>query len=282
MAGPKPQRLDFGSPTSSHGKRSKTELPSPHKMAPLCESPEMQRVILEEIRGVKELVQSNGEAIRAMREDLTMMQERLEGLSLRQDKMAETLESHAVRMGKIDKAERQILLLQKELEDSNNRARRNNIRLIGAPEGVEAGDLREYLGNILPSLLKTTFLKDLEIDRAHRVPTNMALNRTTPRPIIFRLLRYQQAEQILAAARANHHLEIDGHKVSFFPDLSKPTMDRRKKLLAYRPRLQQLQARFGLLYPAKLRVTLHNHTRTFEDPDLLAAFLDSKEAELMR
>lgn len=242
----------------------------------------MQQEILDEIRGVKELVQSNGEALRSMREDFGKLQDRLEGLSLRQDKMEGTLDSHAVRLAKLDKVERQMQALQKELEDSNNRARRNNIRLVGIPEGAESGDMKEFLSKLLPSLLKTTFTKDLEIDRAHRVPTTLALNRKTPRPIIFRLLRYQQVEQILNAARANPRLDYESHRISFFPDLAKPTVDRRKRLLEFRPRLQQLQARYGLMYPAKLRVTLHNQTRTFEDPDVLAAYLEAKEADQMR
>ncbi len=63
----------------------------------------------------------------------------------------------------------QLERLTEKMTDMEDRCRRNNVRLVGLPEGMEgndaAGFLRANLSKWIPSLRG----RDIEIDRAHRV-----------------------------------------------------------------------------------------------------------------
>lgn len=91
-------------------------------------------------------------------------------------------------------------MLQRDIEDSNNRAHRNNIRIVGVTEGTEGRDIYAFLHKLIPTVLKLTFDMPFEIERAHRVPKQAPLNNKWPRPIILKVLRFQQVSQIMEAA----------------------------------------------------------------------------------
>ncbi|KAJ1138860.1 hypothetical protein NDU88_005241 [Pleurodeles waltl] len=59
--------------------------------------------------------------------------------------------------------------LRSKLMDLEDRSRRNNVRLLRFPEGVEGADIFSYLRDILPKLTDITFDPPLEFQRAHRL-----------------------------------------------------------------------------------------------------------------
>ncbi|KAJ1080674.1 hypothetical protein NDU88_000868 [Pleurodeles waltl] len=59
--------------------------------------------------------------------------------------------------------------LRSKLADLADRSRRNNVCLLGFPEGVEGADIFSYLRDILPKLMDITFDPPLEFQRAHRL-----------------------------------------------------------------------------------------------------------------
>ncbi len=83
----------------------------------------------------------------------------------------------------------QLERLTEKMTDMENRSRRNNVRLVGLPEGAEgsnaAGFLRVNLSKWIPSLKG----HDIEIDRAHRVYDG-GRGSDRPRTLIFRVLRW--------------------------------------------------------------------------------------------
>lgn len=126
---------------------------------------------------------------------------------------------------------------------------------------------------MIPELLQATFHKPFELELAHRVPSHPSSTTVRPRPFVAKVLHYLQVLQILQMAKQKRSIQLHGHKIAFYPDLCKKTVERRKELLACRPVLQQLQARYGLFYPAKMRVTLDNTTHTFDSAAALQTFL---------
>ncbi|KAJ1180588.1 hypothetical protein NDU88_005809 [Pleurodeles waltl] len=58
-------------------------------------------------------------------------------------------------------------------------------------------------------------------------------------------------------------------------DFSKETSDCRKAFLALRPRLRQLEIKFGLFEPARMWITKNNVSKDFYDPADLSLYLDS-------
>ncbi|KAJ1159186.1 hypothetical protein NDU88_011854 [Pleurodeles waltl] len=59
--------------------------------------------------------------------------------------------------------------LRSKLTDLEDKSRRNNVRLLGFPEGVEGADIFFYLRDILPKLTDVKFDPPLEFQRAHRL-----------------------------------------------------------------------------------------------------------------
>ncbi len=83
----------------------------------------------------------------------------------------------------------QLEQLTEKMTAMEDRSRRNNVRLVGLPEGAKASDaagfLRVNLSEWIPSLKD----HDIEIDRAHPVYDGRK-NSDRPRTLIFRVLRW--------------------------------------------------------------------------------------------
>ncbi len=159
-----------------------------------------------------------------------------------------------------------------------DRSRRNNVRLVGLPEGAEgsnaAGFLRVNLSKWIPSLKG----HDIEIDRAHRVYDG---GRGSDRPrrsaLIFRVLRWHDRSEILKGARQAYLVKCaqDNVTLLFFPNFSPATTIRRK---AFNPVLKKMTA-LGLqpflTYPAVIKLRHKGEQRSFDSPQKAENFISS-------
>ncbi len=132
----------------------------------------------------------------------------------------------------------QLERLTEKMTDMEDRCRRNNVRLVGLPEGMEgndaAGFLRANLSKWIPSLRG----RDIEIDRAHRVYDGGRCS-DRPRTLICRVLRWHDRSDILKGARQAYPVKCAQNNVTllFFPDFSPATAIRRK---AFGPVLKKM------------------------------------------
>ncbi|KAJ1098576.1 hypothetical protein NDU88_003684 [Pleurodeles waltl] len=168
----------------------------------------------------------------------------------------------------------ELMYLRSKLTDLEDRRRRNNIRLLGLPEGIEGTDLISYLRDILPKLTGITFDPPLEFERVYRLGPNRQDGKGRPRSIIACLLRHSQARQLLQTARAQGPLRLGTLEIRLSADFSKETVDRRRAFLSLRPRLRHLDVKFGLFEPARMWITKNGESQTFFDPEDLKTFLD--------
>lgn len=100
--------------------------------------------------------------------------------------------------------------------------KRNNLRILGLPEGAEGSDPVAFMEHLLPSLSPRlnsphtsslsgpTTCQQLE---AHRGPCTF----------IFKLLHYQDRDTVLPAAHIQGELKFDNTKLQIFPDYSVET-----------------------------------------------------------
>ncbi len=143
----------------------------------------------------------------------------------------------------------QLERLTEKMMDVEDRCRRNNVRLVGLPEGMEgpdaAGFLRVNLSKWIPSLRG----RDIEIDRAHRVYDG---GRGSDRPRIFRVLRWHDRSEILKGARQAYPVKCAQNNVTllFFPDFSPATAIRRKAFGPVLKKMTALGLQPFLIYPA--------------------------------
>ncbi|KAJ1174366.1 hypothetical protein NDU88_006188 [Pleurodeles waltl] len=169
--------------------------------------------------------------------------------------------------------------LRSKLTDLEDRSRRNNIRLMGLPEGMEGTDLTSFLRDTLPKLTDTTFNPPLEFERVHRLGPKRQDGKGRPRSIIACLLRHGQARQLLQTARAQGPPKLGSTEIRLSADFSKETVDRRRAFLSLRSRLRHLDMKFGLFEPARMWITKNGDLRTFFDPEDLRTFLDKLQEQ---
>ncbi|KAJ1091392.1 hypothetical protein NDU88_004518 [Pleurodeles waltl] len=125
--------------------------------------------ILQEISAVSRKLEAMDNATvaltaetRSMRLDLASFQSQMSGL----DQRVTTVETQVASWTDGDL---ELSHLRSKLTDLEERSHRNNVRLLGFPEGVEGADMFSYLRDILPILTDITFNPPLEFQRAHRL-----------------------------------------------------------------------------------------------------------------
>ncbi|KAJ1154626.1 hypothetical protein NDU88_007369 [Pleurodeles waltl] len=168
----------------------------------------------------------------------------------------------------------QLSHLGSKLMDLEERSRRNNIRLLGFPEGVEGADIFSYLQDILPKLTDITFDPPLEFQRAHKLGPRRQDGNGHPRPIMACMLRHLQARQLLQTARTQGLRRSGNLEIWMSADFSKETADRRKAFLSFRSQLRCLEMKFGLFELARMWITKNGESQNFYDPEDLRTFLE--------
>ncbi|KAJ1214204.1 hypothetical protein NDU88_001830 [Pleurodeles waltl] len=168
-----------------------------------------------------------------------------------------------------------LLYLRSKLADLEDRSRRDNIRFLGFPEAIEGEDMHSFLREALPKLTGITFDPPLEFHRAHRLIPKRPGETAHPRPIIACLLRHRQAQQLIQRARSHGLCQMNGQEIRISADFSKETSKRRRAFLALRPRLCQMEVKYGLFELTRMWVTKNGVSQDFYDPEDLRSFLDS-------
>ena len=164
--------------------------------------------------------------------------------------------------------------LSKKCEDLESRSRWNNIRLVGLPEGTEGPRPTEFTAQLLQDILG---LDDKPmLDRAHRTLRTKPKDGEPPRPLVMRVNLFQVRNQILRRAGEASPLSYMGRRISIFPDFTPAVAKKRAAFATVKKELHSCpNVKFGLLYPATLRITLPGgQTHRFEDPALASDFIE--------
>ncbi|KAJ0064824.1 hypothetical protein NL108_015655 [Boleophthalmus pectinirostris] len=170
---------------------------------------------------------------------------------------------------RVEKLSAQVISLENKCDDLEARSRRNNIRILGLPE--ENGPVTTAS---VSALLKEAFgLDELPlVDRAHRSPQSKSGGR--PRPIVARLHYYSDCADVLRRARAQQRIKIKDATISVFPDFTTRTSKARAAFNDVRRQLKDIpDVRFGIVYPARLRITSKGVTREFTSPGEANVFM---------
>lgn len=164
--------------------------------------------------------------------------------------------------------------LEDKYEDLEARSRRNNIRLLGVPEGVEGPRPTDFIAQLLQDLLGLN--ETPLLDRAHRTLREKPKEGEPPRPILARIHFFHVRSLILQRAGEASPLLYKGKKVSVFPDYTSSVAKKRAAFTPVKRILRSHSAvRFGLLYPAVLRITMPDGTsHRFEDPSVATEFIN--------
>lgn len=120
-----------------------------------------------------------------------------------------------------EKFEKEIEFLKERARKQEDRSRRNNLRVDGVKDN--ARETWEETEVKVQEILKKIDVKDVKIERAHRVSTKYVPN-GKPRTIIFKTLSFKDKERIL---KSSNKLKNTGLYIN--EDFSKETIDIRKR-----------------------------------------------------
>ena len=107
------------------------------------------------------------------------------------------------------------------VDDNENRARRNNLRFVGFPEGAEKSNCEDFLRQWLlevfgPNLFSVCFV----IERAHRAIATRPPSGAPPRAIIAKFLNFKDRDAILREAGVMGKIRYENTKIMAFQDYS--------------------------------------------------------------
>lgn len=166
--------------------------------------------------------------------------------------------------------------LEGRVEDAEGRARRNNVRIVGLPEGKKGRHPTEYAESWLQTLLpEGTLSPHFVIERAHRVPARPPPVGSNPRPFLIRLLNYGDRDAILQETRKMLDVQIDNSKIMFFPDYTLHVQKQRHSFLAVKKHLRQYDLNYSLLFQARLRVAANGKAHFFHTPEEAEEWTDT-------
>ncbi len=163
--------------------------------------------------------------------------------------------------------------LSKKCENLEGHSRWNNIRLVGLPEGMEGPHPTEFTAQLLQDILGLDNKPIL--DSAHLTLRTKPEDSEPPCPLVIRVHLFQVQNHILRRAREASPLSYMGRRISVYPDFTPAVARRRAAFATVKKEFHSCpNVKFGLLYPATLRITLPGgQTHRFEDPILALSFI---------
>uniref|UniRef100_A0A3Q1GC67 L1 transposable element RRM domain-containing protein n=1 Tax=Acanthochromis polyacanthus TaxID=80966 RepID=A0A3Q1GC67_9TELE len=178
----------------------------------------------------------------------------------------------AALQNKVYDLSKECVRLDNKCEDLESRARRQNIRIIGVPEDDPASLSAAGVSKLLVEAFKLD--KEPIVDRAHRALRPKPKPGEHPRAIIAKLHYYTDCADILRKARELQRIKVRNMTISVFPDHTARTARARAAFNNVRRQLREIEGvRFGLLHPARLRITHGGQQRDFTSLGEAMAFI---------
>lgn len=165
--------------------------------------------------------------------------------------------------------------LRAAVEDLVSRSKRQNLRIVGLPEGLEGKDPRLFMSGLFREVVGDTLPEaGPELDRAHR--SLGPKPRQGSRPVIVRFHRYIEKERVLRWAKEHRDMVYQGHSIKFYEDFSASVAKRRAAFNAVKSSLYRKGIRFGVMYPARLRITFNGADHFFDSPEQAEQFYQER------
>lgn len=169
--------------------------------------------------------------------------------------------------------------LRANVEDLVSRSKRQNIRVVGLPEDIEGKDVRQFMTDLFAEVVGDALPAPPELDRAHRSLRPKPRQGQNSRPIIVRFHRYIEKETVLKWAKSSKEITFKGHRIKFYEDFSASVANKRASFNNVKGLLYKRGVRFGMLYPARLRVSYNGSEYYFDSPDAAEKFYHQNFAE---
>ena len=225
--------------------------------------------ILKAIKESKDAVERKVEEVRVdvslLRQDLRGVADRVTEAETRISTAEDEITQLRIQVNQLLKSS---VILEERAEDAENRSRRNNLRLVGIPEGIDTLDMAQLVEDWFRTWVAGEALSgNFAIERAHRSLGARPPPGAPPRAIIARILNFRDRDAILRAARKAQELRFQNSKIMIFPDYSRAVQSRRRSFEEVKQKLRTMNIQYMLLFPARLKVIHHSKTLFFDSPN---------------
>ncbi len=218
-------------------------------------------VLIPALCKLREDIQATNNYVKELREEFEAMAAAAKQTRDRVDSVQATAHED---MSAVTDLRNQLERLTEKMTDMEDKSRRNNVRLVGLPEGVEGSDVAGFLRVNLSKWIPSLKGRNIEIDRAHHVYDG-GRGSDRPRTLIFRVLRWHDRLEILKGARQAYPVKCTQDNVTllFFPDFSPVTATKRKSLVPVLRSMMVLGLQPFLAYPAVIKLRHGGEQRSF-------------------
>lgn len=145
-----------------------------------------------------------------IRQDLDKIRSCVTEVEQRVSQTEDTVAEHAASLQTLHS---KVRALEYKMDDAKNKNWRNNLRVVGLPEGVEGKNPTVFVEDLLCSLLPVAQFSShyYAVERAHRISPAPNPVGSSPRTLIFWLLNFRDRNEVLRAARGIGQFEIPEH-----------------------------------------------------------------------
>ncbi|XP_075042151.1 uncharacterized protein LOC142101645 [Mixophyes fleayi] len=154
-----------------------------------------------------------------------------------------------------------------QLEDLENRNRRNNIWIKNVPESISAEALPDYLEGLFLQMLPDLSKESLNLDRAHRALRPKPNPDQPPRDIIIRFHFFKTKERIMASARNAQSISYSGSHLQLYQDLAQSTLKKRRDLINVTKVLRNHSIKYKWGFPFQLIVSKDGRSHSVRTPE---------------
>lgn len=176
------------------------------------------------------------------------IQEAIQGLSTKIDTLESELARSLKRVETLEKRseghQRSIVDLALQVLDLENRNRRENVRIRGIPEKIQAEALEKVIVPILNYYMDRQEDVALLMDRYHRVPGRRLRGIDRPRDVLVKLHYFTDREAIIRGTWKKDPYKLEGEKIIVLQDVARKTLAMRRTL---KPILEEAKQK-GIIY----------------------------------
>lgn len=171
--------------------------------------------------------------------------------------------------------------LQAAMEDLVSCSKRQSLRVIGLPEDIEGNNPRQFMADLLKEVAAEALANSTpELDRAHC--SLRPKPRQGSRQVIVRFHRYIDKERVLLWAKKHRNMTYCGHNIKFYKNFSGAVAKKRAAFNQVKSLLFKKGIRFGMIFPARLRITFNVVTHIFDSPEQVEQFLQAAHMRHMK